>query len=85
VKCLNCGGTDFEYTNWFDEKTQRVMYQCNSCFHLYITKEILIDVTDKNDIGNILMGRDIEASLRRIENIYRPLDKLKKELEEDGA
>lgn len=81
MKCPNCGSTDFEYTNWNDEKTGKIMHKCNKCYHLFITKEVLIDVTGRNDIGNILMGKDVEASLERIRKKYRPIDKIKKELE----
>lgn len=81
MSCPNCGGT-LEYTNWYDEKTQKVMYKCYKCSRLFIEGEIpLVDVTDRNDIGNILMGRNLRESLKRIEKKFKPLDKLKKALE----
>ena len=81
MKCLNCGSTSFEYTNYYDEKTQKIMHRCLKCNRLFITKDELIDVTFSNDIGNILMGIDIEASLARIKKKYLPLHKLKKKLQ----
>lgn len=81
MKCPNCSGTQFNYTNWYDEQTQKIMRLCINCNHLFIATETLIDVTNRNDIGNILMGFDMEASLKRIEEKFKPLDKVKKELE----
>jgi len=84
MKCTHCGCTEFEYTNWYDKKTGKIIYRCVDCNHLYITEETLVDVTLRNDIGKILQGIDMEASIARIEKEYGPLDQAKKRLEKEG-
>jgi len=79
--CPNCGANSWDWTNWVDEETQLHIFRCNKCDHLFIEKTYFVDVTFRNDIGKILMGIDVEASLERIKKIYEPLDEGLKKLE----
>ena len=44
-KCPKCNGS-IEYTNRYDSKTQRIIYECQSCGRIFVPVLRLVEVDE---------------------------------------